>query len=302
MKILFAFFFAVHIFLIRAQSNSSLVVEHLNEITRSSANPRTHLNLDVLNHVAEYIFEEFSKYADSTYYQAYEINGYEYRNVICVFGINNSETIVVGAHYDVCGNQEGADDNATGVTGLLEIARLLADKDMTNRIELVAYTLEEPPYFRTEHMGSNIHAQSLIDRGLNIKGMICLEMIGYFKDEKKTQSYPLGFLKLFYGSRGDYITLVNKFNKGSFARKFSKKFKKQKAIKTKKFSGPKSLQGIDFSDHLNYWSRGISALMITDTSLYRNGNYHHTTDTMETLDIGRMVKVIDATLQTILEL
>lgn len=299
MKII-TFFFSFFVFTTNAQSDSSLVLNHLNEITRSSANPRTHLNVDVLDKVAEYIFREFEKYCDTFYYQTYQANGYTYRNVIGVFGDTLAETIVVGAHYDVCGQQEGADDNASGVVGLLEIARMLSGKVLKSRIELVAYTLEEPPYFRSEYMGSNIHAQSVIDRVLQIKGMVCLEMIGYFKDEKKTQSYPLGILKLFYGSRGDYITLVNKFGKGKFARRFSKKFKKQKTIKTKKFSGPKSLQGIDFSDHLNYWSRGISALMITDTSFYRNANYHHATDTIETLDIGRMVSVIDATLQTIL--
>lgn len=118
-------------------------------------------------------------------------------------------------------------------------------------------------------------------------------MIGYFKDEKKSQSYPIGLLSVFYGNRGDYITIVKKFGSGQFARNFSRKYKSTKAIKTKKFKGPKALPGIDFSDHLNYWRFGYSALMITDTSFYRNRNYHEPTDTMETLDIYRMAKVIE---------
>ena len=132
--------------------------------------------------------------------------------------------------------------------------------------------------------------------------MFCLEMIGYFDDTKGSQDYPLGILKLFYGRTGDYITLVNKMHKANFARKFSRKFKRSNMITTKKFTGPKGLEGVDFSDHLNYWKYGYSALMITDTAFYRNKNYHETTDTLETLDIFRMAKVVDATLISLLAL
>ena len=103
----------------------------------------------------------------------------------------------------------------------------------------------------------------------------------------------MGILSLFYGNKGNYITLVKKLGAGKFARKFSREYRATRAIRTKKFSGPPALPGIDFSDHLNYWKYGYSALMITDTSFYRNKNYHEPTDKMETLDIGRMAKVID---------
>ncbi len=124
--------------------------------------------------------------------------------------------------------------------------------------------------------------------------MVSLEMIGYFSDAKKSQGYPLKILSLFYGNRGNYITVVNKLRKGKFSRKYSRKFKKGATIRTKKFTGPKTLQGIDFSDHLNYWKMGISSLMITDTAFYRNKNYHHKGDSMETLDIAKMAQVIDS--------
>lgn len=174
----------------------------------------------------------------------------------------------------MCGEQEGADDNASGVVALLELARQFKNITKEYNIELVAYTLEEPPYFKTQNMGSYIHAKSLKDNNREVLGMISIEMIGYFKDYKKSQDYPLGILSLFYGNKGDYITLVSKFGKGKFGRKFSKQFIAEKLIKTKKFSAPKVLPGIDFSDHLNYWKFGYSALMITDTAFYRNINYH----------------------------
>ncbi|GAB1462666.1 M28 family peptidase [Pedobacter sp.] len=245
---------------------------------------------------------DFLNYSDSVSFQEYQVNGKTYKNVLCSFGTKNQQRIIVGAHYDVCGNQEGADDNASGVVGLLELARQLKDQKLNKRIDLVAYTLEEPPYFRTEYMGNYVHAKYLSENNIEVFGMLSVEMIGYFKDEKHTQDYPLSILSWFYGNKGNYITLVNKFNKGKFARKFSKSFKKSKAIKTKKFTGPKALGGIDFSDHLNYWNFGYSALMITDTSFYRNKNYHKKTDKLETLDINRMAKVIDGNYLALLNL
>lgn len=282
-------------------TDTTKIKAHLTAITKTEK-PRNHKNIDQLNKTASYIYNEFSHYADTVYFQKYIADGKEYKNVVCVFGSNNPKTVVVGAHYDVCDNQEGADDNASGTVGLLELARLLKDKKINYRIEMVAYTLEEPPYFRTDKMGSYIHAKSLMDNKTDVFGMLCLEMIAYFDDAKKSQDYPIGILSWFYGNKGNYITLVNKFDKGKFARKFNKGFKKQKLIRTKKFVAPKSLPGIDFSDHLNYWKFGISSLMITDTAFYRNKNYHKKTDKMETLNISKMAQVIDSTLKTLINL
>jgi len=280
-------------------SDTTIIKKHLTAITKTEAY-RNHRNIEQLNKIADYIKSVFLQYSDSVFFQEYNVKGKTYKNVICSFGTENKKRIIVGAHYDVCENQEGADDNATGVVGLLELSRQLKTSKLNYRIDLVAYTLEEPPYFKTEFMGSYVHAKSLLDSNIDVYGMISVEMIGYFKDEKKSQSYPIGILSLFYGNKGNYITLVKKFNTGKFARKFSKNYISSKTIRTKKFTGPKSLPGIDFSDHLNYWKFGFSALMITDTSFYRNKNYHKKSDTMETLDIYRMSKVIDGLYKTLI--
>jgi len=273
-------------------SDTTIIKSHLTSITKTNKF-RNHNNIDQLDQTAEYIRTVFAKYSDSVSFQEYTVEGKIYKNVICSFGTENTSRIVVGAHYDVCGEQEGADDNASGVVGLLELSRLLKEKKLEYRIDLVAYTLEEPPYFRTEYMGSYIHAKSLVDRKDNVYGMISLEMIGYFKDKEQSQRYPVGILSLKYGNVGNYITLVQKFGAGEFVKKFSKSFKSTKTVPVKTFSGPPSLAGIDFSDHLNYWKFGFNALMVTDTSFYRNKNYHQKTDTMDTLDLDKMGKVID---------
>jgi hypothetical protein len=273
-------------------SDTLLIRRHLIQLTQTPGF-RNYQNQKILNQAAAYIKTEFEKYSQKVSVQEYETEGQTYRNIICSFGPENAPRIIVGAHYDVCGNQQGADDNATGTTGLLELARLLQHADLNVRIDLVAYTLEEPPFFRTKHMGSYVHAKSLADAKVPVLGMVSLEMIGYFKDEKGTQDYPTSVLKPIYGSRGNYITLVRKFGAGKFACRFNRAFHQTDVIRTKSFVGPAALPGIDFSDHLNYWAFDFSALMVTDTAFYRNKNYHEPTDTIEKIDLFRMAKVID---------
>ena len=268
------------------------VNKNLLTVTRGFGN-RDYLNLSALNKVADYIHNELSACCDTVKYQEFTVNSNTYKNVIASIGTEHKERIIIGAHYDVCGQQEGADDNASGLVGLLELARLLSKENLNYRIDFVAYTLEEPPFFKTEQMGSYIHAKSVFDEKQKIKGMICLEMIGYFNDSENSQKYPLSFLKLFYGNKGDFITVVEKFGSGSFSSKIRRLMKKPKLIKTKSFIGPKSIEGLDFSDHRNYWKFGYDALMITNTSFYRNPHYHQQSDKVETLDIERMCRVID---------
>lgn len=254
---------------------------------------RNYNNPEVLNKVADYIYRQFSLVADSVSFQTYTFNNTQYKNIICSINTDKKERIVIGAHYDVCGNQDGADDNASGVAGLLELARLMKNEKFDYRIDFVAYTLEEPPFFGTDNMGSNVHAKYLFDNKIPVKGMVCLEMIGYFTDKPDSQDYPLGLLSWFYGKTGDYITVVNKFGGGDFGNDIRRKMQKVDLIKTKSFKGPASLTGVDFSDHRNYWRYDYSAVMITNTAFYRNKNYHEQTDTIETLDFKRMGLTID---------
>jgi hypothetical protein len=279
----------------------NLVKEHLTALTQT-LQFRNYKNLDQLNTIAAYIHQDFNKYSDSTRYQEYQVGEEIYKNVICSFGTENKKRIIIGAHYDVCGDQQGADDNATGVTALLELARMLNGQKLNYRIDLVAYTLEEPPYFRTENMGSYIHAKYLKDNNIDVYGMASVEMIGYFKDEENSQNYPLGILSWYYGNKGDFITLIKKFGGGKFVENFGEEFKKANQMKTETFSSPKFVVGTDFSDHLNYWKFGYSAMMITDTSFFRNKNYHQPTDTLETLDLHRMTKVIDGIFLSLIHL
>jgi len=254
---------------------------------------RNYQNLKILNSVADFIKSRFMLISDSVSEQTYEYNGTQYKNVICSINTDKKKRIIIGAHYDVCGNQDGADDNASGVVGLLELARIIKDEKLSYRIDFVAYTLEEPPFFGTEYMGSNIHAKYLFDNKIPVKGMVCLEMIGYFNDKPNSQDYPIGLLSWFYGKKGDYITVVQKYWNGKFGNDIKNKMQKINLLNTKSFKGPESLPGVDFSDHRNYWKYGYSAVMITNTAFYRNKNYHELSDKISTIDFKRLALTID---------
>ncbi len=233
--------------------------------------------------------------------QEFEAEGEKYRNVIASFGPETGERVVVGAHYDVCDELPGADDNASGVAGLVELAVLLGEtNDLPLRVDLVAYTLEEPPWFRSESMGSFVHARSLA--GERVRAQITLEMIGYFADGKGTQAFPSALLKPFYPDRGNFIAVIGKLGQGTLARRVKGAMKGASDLPVRSMNGPAAVPGVDFSDHRSYWAHGIPAVMVTDTAFYRNERYHTERDTPETLDYPRMAKVVEGVYQAVLAL
>jgi len=216
-----------------------------------------------------------------------------YQNVVAHFGPEAGKRYVVGAHFDSCGVQPGADDNASGVAGLLELAALLGkEKSLPAHFELVAYNLEEPPHFAGPYMGSAVHARSLKQDNVSVALMLSLEMIGYFQDKRGSQSYPLPLLGLLYPSRGNFIAIVGRWDQRAVVGAFKQACAGAADIPVVSIAAPPFVPAIDFSDHRNYWAEGFPALMITDTSFLRNPHYHQPTDTYETLDYRRMAEVV----------
>jgi len=255
--------------------------------------PRDASHPENLDRVAAYLREEFARARGAVVAeQLFEVSGRTYRNVIASFGPETAERIVVGAHYDTAGARPGADDNASGVAGLLELARLFGEVPPPLRVELVAYTLEEPPYFRSRSMGSAIHAASLKEQGVRVRAMFSLEMIGYFSDAPGSQQFPVQLLTAFYPSRANFISIVGKMDQGGLVRRVKRAMRGASALPVYSINAPRSIPGVDFSDHLNYWNAGYDAVMITDTAFYRNPNYHTYEDTPATLDYRRMAMVV----------
>lgn len=264
--------------------------------------PRDYLNIRNLDHSADYIKSEFGQTGAAVSDQEYNVRGKTYRNVIALLGPKTDQRIFVGAHYDVCQPMSGADDNASGVAGLIELAHVLSTTDLQTQVELVAYTLEEPPFFRSDEMGSAVHAAALRSQGIAVRAMLSLEMIGYFSDAPNSQRFPNPLLKLLYPSRGNFITVVGNFSEIRLVRNVKRIMRSAALLPVHSINAPGWLPGIDFSDHLNYWKQGYPAVMITDTSFYRNENYHTAQDTMDKLDYNRMALVVQAVYTAVLEL
>ena len=235
--------------------------------------PRDWRHPENLDRVAAYIREEFEQANGMVSEQDYKMRGNTYRNVMALFGPETKERIVVGAHYDAAGELPGADDNASGVAGLIELAYLLGrSKSLPMRVELVAITLEEPLVlggpgnFRTPNGGSARHAASLKEQGFPVRIMFSLEMIGFFSDAENSQSFPLSVMKLFYPSRVNWIAVVGKLDQGLAVRRVKKAMRKASSLPVYSLNAPRFIEGIDWSDHFNYWKAGYTAVMIGDTA------------------------------------
>ncbi len=254
-----------------------------------TALPRDSKHPENLNIAADYIKNKLSLSSSNVNFQSYVVDGESYKNVIASFGPDTKDVIVIGAHYDAFSTHAAADDNASGVAGLIELGKLLQKTDLKHRVLLVAYTLEEPPYYGSEHMGSFIHAASLNEK--NVKLMISLEMIGYFTDVPASQTFPISLLKLFYPNEGNFIAVVDSLfgNNGASLKNSINKYTDLQAYS---INAPRWIPGIDYSDHRNYWSHGYPAIMVTDTSFYRNHQYHQAQDTYDTLNYKNMAKVV----------
>ncbi len=256
--------------------------------------PRAYFQKNALDKAEEFIVSEFRRQGYTVSFQPYEVEGRVYRNIyVEIRGrLIPDKILIIGAHYDTVMGTPGADDNASGVAGMLELARLLREKSFNHTIQFVAFTLEEPPFFYTRKMGSYQYAKALHNANKDLIGMICLESIGYFVDTKESQHFPLPIFKLFYPNRGDFIALVSNLRSKGFLNRIKNAFKGGTNLPVESISTFSIIPGIDFSDHRAFWRFGYNAVMVTDTAFYRNPNYHSRGDTHETLDYRRMAEVV----------
>jgi hypothetical protein len=201
------------------------------------------------------------------------------------------EIVVVGGHYDTASATPGADDNASAVAALLVLSQGLKDSKPRRTIRFVAFANEEPPFFKSENMGSLVYAGQCKKRGDQIVGAIILEMLGTYSEEKDSQSFPFP-LGLYYPNKGNFITFVS--NKGSkkLLDLVGGTFRKVCEFPSEGLAASRQVTGVDFSDHWSFWQHGYKAIMMTDTSFYRNPRYHTTDDLPRFLDFERMARVV----------
>jgi len=248
-----------------------------------------------LSESADFIEKEFKRSEYAVERQTFRVEGKPYWNLIVeIKGTTRAEQIVViGAHYDSAYGAPGANDNASGVAGMLALARHFADKQPERTLRFVAFTNEEPPYFQTDEMGSLVYARRCKERDEKIVAMLALETIGYYSDEEESQKYPPP-LSLYYPSTGNFIGFVGNVNSRPLVKETIVAFRKHAQFPSEGAALPSVLEGVGWSDHWSFWQVGYQGIMVTDTAPFRYPHYHTANDTVDQLDYGRLARVVSA--------
>jgi penicillin-insensitive murein endopeptidase len=252
---------------------------------------RSHRQPEALDAAAAYVSRELERSPWKVSRQRVGTKD-EYLNVVAEPGVSaaDAELLVIGAHYDTVPGSPGADDNASGVAALLEIARLLAPYGNLP-VRLVAFTNEEAPLGRTDERGSLVAARASRERGEKLRGMISLESIGYFSDAPGSQRHAPAFDGIL-PDVGNYVVFVADPASRAFLNRTLEIFRAVSAIPSEGISISSELvRDIRRSDHAPYWDNGFVALMLTDTAELRNPNYHQASDLPATLDYARLARV-----------
>ena len=277
--------------------------EHVNALA-VDIGPRTPLNSDSLVRAASYIRSVFEEAGLSVREQDYRYYDQRVANVLATApkAAGASAYYVVGAHYDTVLTTPGADDNASAVAVMLELAKRVQQVRLTAPVTFAAFTLEEPPAYLTGHQGSRIFVRSCQRNGDRVLGAIILEMVGYTANR---QHYPYLSRWPGYPAEGNFIGIVGNWRSLRFGRCILRGFRKNQDLPTESLFVPLDgwiLPETRMSDHASFWDARLPALMVTDTAFFRNPNYHLPSDTIDTLDFTFMAKLVKSLELALLEL
>jgi hypothetical protein len=256
---------------------------------------------EALARAADYITAQLVGSGYSPEAHPFDVSGTRVINLdAALMGTSRREDIVVvGAHYDSVSGCPGANDNATGVAAMLELAHRLARAPVSRTIRFAAFVNEEPPFFQTAHMGSVVYANAAKARGDRIVGMLSLETMGYYSDEKGSQQYPAAVAML-YPDVGNFIALVANVGSARLLMDARRAFKSRTPFPVQSAAVPAAIPGVGWSDHWAFWQAGYAAMMVTDTAPFRYPWYHTANDTPDKIDYEKLAQVVDG-LEAVIE-
>ena len=242
----------------------------------------------------DYVFQNFAAMGYAPRRQTFSYLQEEVSNIIA--GDENPDGYyILGAHFDTVAGTPGADDNASGVAVLLEVARLARDLTPPKPWAFIGFTCEEPPAFATPGMGSRVYAKQARRQQAKILGMLCLEMVGYYSQTPGSQSLPLPLRLMGYPTTGNFIGLVSDGRSKPLWTRLEAAIKggcQLPAVVTLAVPfGGHLLPEVRLSDHANFWDEGYPAIMLTDTAYMRNLHYHGPGDIMDRLDLTAMTEL-----------
>ncbi len=266
---------------------------------------RSGLNHRVLEGAAAYVHEEMGRSGVPVHTQAYHAYGGNVQNFEVRYPGSEPDlpAIIVGAHYDTVQGTPGADDNASGIAGLIELVRLMQGHRPRHELRFIAFPHEEPPYFFSREMGSRVYADGLRKRGENIMVMFSLEMIGYGNPALR-QTYPFPLLRRLggYPEEGNFVALVGNLKSRAMVRSVRESMRRVCTIGVESIVVPGFLPPFNLSDHASFWKYGYHAIMVTDTAFQRNPHYHSESDSPDTLNYTFLAGVVAGMHEAILTL
>ncbi|MBE9030587.1 M28 family peptidase [filamentous cyanobacterium LEGE 11480] len=241
-------------------------------------------------YVQTYIQQTLSQFGDVVLNE-FKIKARPHQNIILNLPAQQHQQrspIIIGAHYDGVPGSPGADDNASGVAVLLELARFFQTHPAKRPLQLIAFDLEEPGW-----IGSELYAKQLAKQQQKVHLMLSLEMLGYCKRERNTQRYPAPILEKIYPDQGNFIALIGNIPTIPSMLSLGRSMRRSGVPSQWLPAGWKGkfLEELRRSDHAPFWDAGYPAIMVTDTAFLRNPNYHQPTDTFDTLDLDFMAGV-----------
>lgn len=241
-------------------------------------------------YVQQYIYQQLDQWGNVEAHK-FEVKGKQHQNLILNLpdrsGSMTKPPILIGAHYDAVPGSPGADDNATGVVAMLELARLFSAEPAKYPIRCVAFDMEEYGL-----IGSNRYAAELKQQQQPLRLMFSLEMLGYCDRTPGSQKYPAG-LERFYPPQGDFIGLIGNLQTIPDLTHLSHHIRQVGVPCEWLPAGQRGhvVRQTRLSDHASFWDQGYKALMVTDTSFMRNPHYHQASDRIETLDLDFLTGV-----------
>jgi hypothetical protein len=233
-----------------------------------------------------------------------QFDGYKAVNLIAeLTGSNHPDKIVViGAHYDSVYGSPGANDNASAVAVLLALIGYFYEKPQSHTIRFLFFANEEPPFFHTDQMGSFAYASECHQNHEHITAMIALDGLGYFNDQSGSQRYPLPGLGFKYSDKADFIGFVTRLKDKPLLKQVTSAFTTRDLIPIESAALPGFIPGVFWSDHWSFWQHGYPALMVTDTLVFRDPEYHLPGDTPDRLNYKNMARITKGLIDVITEL
>lgn len=212
--------------------------------------------------------------------------------IVDIPGTKSPEKIVlIGAHYDSVIGSPGANDNGSAVASLLALAEWFKNSPKDKTVRFVAFANEEPPFFKTEDMGSYVYARELAERKEELVAMISMDGLGYYSDRSGSQNYPIPGIGWFYPSEANFIAFVTRFGDLGLMKNSLNRFRKSTPMQAEGVALPEMIPGVSWSDHWSFWQHDFPAFLVTDTLPFRDPNYHSAGDTPNRLDYERVALV-----------